>query len=174
MTAVALRPATPADNEFCFQLHKAAMGGYITAIWGWDEQRQRGFHARSFNPGRWQIITAGQADIGMLDVEHRPGEICISRIEIHPDYQGQGIGTFLLSALADEARRKGQDLVLEVLTVNRRAQALYQRLGLKEVARHGENNVKITMRLTHGSSKPCRTPDPQVLADLQDDRQSQG
>jgi GNAT superfamily N-acetyltransferase len=57
----------------------------------------------------------------MLDVEHRPGEICISRIEIHPDYQGQGIGTFLISALADEARRKGQDLVLELLTVNQRA-----------------------------------------------------
>jgi ribosomal protein S18 acetylase RimI-like enzyme len=83
----------------------------------------------------------------VLDVEHRPGEIYISRIEIHPDYQGQGIGTFLISALADEARRTGQDLVLEVLTVNKRAQALYQRLGMKEVARRGE---KITMRLTHG------------------------
>ena len=37
MTPVALRPATSADSEFCFQLHKAAMGEYITAIWGWDE-----------------------------------------------------------------------------------------------------------------------------------------
>ena len=147
MTSVALRPATPADSEFCYQLHKAAMGGYITAIWGWDEQRQRGFQARSFNPARWQIITAGQADIGVLDVEYRPGEIYISRIEIHPDYQGQGIGTLLISALADEARRKGQDLVLDVLTVNHRAQALYRRLGMKEVARHGDNNIRITMRL---------------------------
>ncbi len=34
----ALRPATPADSECCFQLHKAAMGDYVTAIWGWDEQ----------------------------------------------------------------------------------------------------------------------------------------
>lgn len=50
MTSVALRPATSADSEFCFQLHKAAMGGYITAIWGWDEQRQRDSHARSFSP----------------------------------------------------------------------------------------------------------------------------
>ena len=75
MTSVALRPATPADSEFCYQLHKAAMGGYITAIWGWDEEVQQGFHARAFNPGRWQIITAGGADIGMLDVEYRPGEI---------------------------------------------------------------------------------------------------
>jgi ribosomal protein S18 acetylase RimI-like enzyme len=146
MTRVALRPATPADSEFCFQLHKAAMGDYVTAIWGWDDQVQRDFHARAFNPGRWQIITAGGADIGMLDVEYRPAEIYLARIEIHPDHQGGGIGTRLISALIDEARQKDQDLVLDVLTVNYRAQALYQRLGMTEVARHGDNNIKITMR----------------------------
>ena len=61
---------------------------------------------------------------------------------------GRGISTRLISALADEARQKGQDLVLDVLTVNHRAQALYQRLGMTEVARHGDGNIKITMRLT--------------------------
>ena len=152
MTAVALRPATPADSEFCFQLHKAAMGDYVTAIWGWDEQVQRDFHARAFNPGRWQIITAGGADIGMLDVEYRPAEIYLARIEIHPNQQGGGIGTRLISALIDEAGQKSQDLVLDVLTVNHRAQALYQRLGMAEVARHGDGNIKITMRSVH----PCR------------------
>jgi ribosomal protein S18 acetylase RimI-like enzyme len=152
MTPIALRPATPADSEFCFQLHKAAMGDYVTAIWGWDEQVQRDFHACAFNPGRWQIITAGEADIGMLDVEYRPAEIFLARIEIHPDHQGRGIGTRLISALIDEARQKGQDLVLDVLTVNHRAQALYQQLGMTEAARHGDNNIKITMR----SARPRR------------------
>jgi ribosomal protein S18 acetylase RimI-like enzyme len=146
MTPVALRPATAADSEFCFQLHKAAMGGYITAIWGWDEQRQRDSHTRSFNPRRWQIITADGTDIGMIDVEYRPAEIYLSRIEISPGHQGHGIGTHLVSALIDEARQNGQDLVLDVLTVNHRAQALYQRLGMTEVARTGEGNIKITMR----------------------------
>jgi len=150
MTSVTLRAATPTDSEFCFQLHKAAMGDYITAIWGWDEQRQRDFHARSFNPGRWQIITAAGTDIGMIDVEYRPAEIYLSRIEIHPSHQGDGIGTRLISALIDEARQNDQDLVLDVLTVNHRAQALYQRLGMTEVARHGDNNIKIIMR----SSRP--------------------
>src|SRR5436309_8893729 len=83
-SAIALRPATPADAGFCYQLHKAAMGEYITAIWGWDEQVQRAFHDRAFNPRRWQIITAGQAEIGMLDVDYRPGEIYLARIEIDP------------------------------------------------------------------------------------------
>jgi ribosomal protein S18 acetylase RimI-like enzyme len=146
MTVVALRPATPADSEFCFQLHKAAMGGYITAIWGWDEPRQRAFHDRSFHPGRWQVITADGVDVGMIDVEHRPTEVYLGRIEIHPRHQGRGIGTGLITALLDEARRNGQDLALDVLVVNPRAQALYQRLGLTEVARHGDGNIRIRMR----------------------------
>ncbi len=82
---------------------------------------RRDFHARAFNPGRWQINTAGGAGIGMLDVEYRPAEIYLARIEIHPDHQGGGIGTRLISALIDEAGQEGQDLVPHVLTVNRRA-----------------------------------------------------
>jgi hypothetical protein len=50
------------------------MGNYITATWGWDEHVQRGFHTRVFHPGLWQIITPGGADIGMLGVQHRPGQ----------------------------------------------------------------------------------------------------
>ena len=164
MTPVALRPATQGDSEFCYQLHKAAMGGYITAIWGWDEQVQRAFHARAFNPARWQIITAGGTDIGMLDVEQRTGEIYLARIELHPGHQSRGIGTFLVSALLDEAARKGKDLVLDVLAVNHRAQALYQRLGMTEVARHGHNNIKITMR--SAGRQPVSNPftsDPAAL-----------
>lgn len=145
---IALRPATPADSEFCYQLHKAAMGEYVTAIWGWDEQLQRGSHDRAFSLGQWQIITVGGADAGMMTVEYRPREIYLARIEIHPGYQGRGIGTRLIRTLIDEARQKDQDFVLDVLTVNRRAHALYQRLGMTEVARHGENNIKITMRIT--------------------------
>jgi ribosomal protein S18 acetylase RimI-like enzyme len=148
MTTIGLRPATDVDSEFCYQLHKVAMGDYITATWGWDEQVQRGFHARAFDPGHWQIVTVGGAEAGMLSVDYRPSEIYLARIEIHPDYQGRGIGTRLIGALAYEARQKGQDLVLDVLTVNHRAQALYQRLGMTKAARHGDSNIKATMRLT--------------------------
>jgi len=153
MSTVVLRPATPADSEFCYQLHKAALGDYVAATWGWDERVQREFHARAFNPGRWQIIALGETDIGMIDVEYRPGEIYLARIEIHPDHQGCGVGTGLIGALIDEARQNGQDVVLDVLTVNRRAQVLYRRLGLREEAgRFGEDSIKIRMRFT-GSSR---------------------
>lgn len=145
MTAIDLRPTTSADSEYCFQLHKAAMGAYITAIWGWDEQIQRDFHARAFTPDRWQIITADGTEVGMLDVEHRPTDIYLARIELHPDHQGRGIGSQLIRSLLHQARQQGQDLTLDVLVVNQRAQALYRRLGLHEVTRHGENDIKIRM-----------------------------
>lgn len=102
---------------------------------------------RAFNPGHWQIITVGAADAGMLNVEYRPGEIYLARIEVHPDYQGRGIGTRLISALASEARQAGQVLALEVLAVNHRARTLYERLGMTEVARDDDSNTKVTMRL---------------------------
>jgi GNAT superfamily N-acetyltransferase len=62
-----------------------------------------------------------RAGRGMLDVGYRPAEICLARTEIRPGHQGGGIGTRLISALIDEAGQKGQGLVLDVLTVSRRA-----------------------------------------------------
>ncbi|MEU9246424.1 hypothetical protein [Streptomyces sp. NPDC048385] len=44
---------------------------------------------------------------------------------------------------------------MDVLVVNQRANALYRRLGLHEVTRHGENNIKIRM-----STKP---PQPGLI-----------
>ncbi len=145
MTDIGLRWATAGDREYCFDLHKAALGPYVTQIWGWDEQVQRALHARVFAPGRWQIVTADGVDAGVLHVERRPTEIYLGRIEVHPDHQGHGIGSRLLRTLLEQARLEGLDLTLDVLAVNRRAHALYRRLGLREVARHGENGIKIRM-----------------------------
>jgi GNAT superfamily N-acetyltransferase len=119
-TDVALRPASTADSEFCYRLHQAAMGEYVTALFGWDEQVQRDYQDRAFNPASWQIITVAGADAGMIDVERRADEIMLSRIEILPAYQGRGIGTRLIGALIAEAHRQGQALVLEVFAINRR------------------------------------------------------
>ena len=153
MTVIRLRPATSDDSDYCFGLHKAAMGAYVTAVWGWDEALQREYHDRVFAPGQWQIITVDGLNAGVLHVEYRDTEIYLGRISIHPDYQGRGIGSELIGDLLREARGQGRDLTLDVLVVNQRAHALYLRLGLHEVTRHGENDIKIRM-----STKP--PPDP--------------
>jgi ribosomal protein S18 acetylase RimI-like enzyme len=146
MIPIALRPVTPADSEFCFELHKVAMGAYVAAVWGWDDDVQRDYHRRAFAPDRWQIITAGGDDAGLLIVEYRLAEVYLARIEIHPDYQGRGIGAYFIRELTGEARQRGQHLVLDVLTVNHRAQAFYRRHGFREISRPGDSDNKIRMR----------------------------
>lgn len=146
MSVVRLRPAVVGDSEFCFQLHKAAMRDYVDAIWGWEDQPQRDYHDASFDPSRWQIITADDENVGMIEVERGHDAIYLARIEILPSHQGLGIGTSLISSLIEEAESEGKELALDVLVVNSRALALYRRLGLTEVGRHGENKIKISMR----------------------------
>jgi len=124
------------------------MGAYVTAIWGWDEELQRAYHDRAFAPGQWRIITVDGLSAGILDVEHRNTEIYLGRISIHPNYQGRGIGSQLIGDLLRQARELGRDLILDVLVVNQRAHVLYRRLGLHDVARHGENDLKIRMSTT--------------------------
>ncbi|MCX4671155.1 GNAT family N-acetyltransferase [Streptomyces sp. NBC_01381] len=159
MTAIGLRLATASDSEYCFQLHKAAMGAYVTAIWGWDEHVQRGFHARAFTPDRWQIITADGSEVGMLHVEHRPTEIYLARIELHPDHQGRGIGSQLIRSLLHQARLgMAQDLTLDVLAVNQRPGSL----PATEPARgHSSQRERHQDQDVHQIASAW--PDPQIL-----------
>jgi ribosomal protein S18 acetylase RimI-like enzyme len=142
----ALRPATPADREFSYRLHHLALGEYVEAIWGWDEEVQQDFHRRTFDPARTKIVTIEDREIGLVVVHDRPDELYLGLIEIHPDVQGQGIGASLIRRLQREAARRDQPLVLEVLNVNERAFALYRRLGFRETGRGGPNGIKIRMR----------------------------
>jgi GNAT superfamily N-acetyltransferase len=146
MDVIGLRPATAADSEFLFALHRAALGPYVTAIWGWDEDLQRDFHERGLDPEHTRIVTVDGQDAGSLTVHYRPTEIYLGRIQLLPAVQGRGVGSRLIEALLAEAAERGQEVVLEVLSVNERAYALYRRLGFREVGRHGPDNVKIDMR----------------------------
>ncbi|AXB46931.1 GNAT family N-acetyltransferase [Amycolatopsis albispora] len=139
MPIIALRQATPADDEFCFQLHKASLGEYVAELWGWEDDVQREHHHRVFVPERWQIVTVDGADAGILVVEDHPEGLYLGRIELHPDYQGRGIGGVLIQRLIDS----GQPVHLEVLSVNRRAQEFYRRHGFRETGRRAH---KILMR----------------------------
>lgn len=146
MSEMVLRAATPADQEFCFVLHRAAMGAYVEAIWGWEDSAQRAIHEREFAPARTQIINVGNQDVGSLTVRRGPSEIYLERIEIHPDHQGRTIGTQIIQALLDEGAYRKQFVTLDVLAVNHRARAFYRRLGFREVTRHGSGGIKVRMR----------------------------
>jgi len=81
-------------------------------------------------------------------------ELHILKVATHPRFQGMGLATALLQAAYEEGvRRKGTALTLEVRVSNRRAIALYRRLGYQVVGRRpgyyqdGEDALVMTAQL---------------------------
>ncbi|MEU0531845.1 GNAT family N-acetyltransferase [Amycolatopsis tolypomycina] len=143
---IGLRRLRPGDSEFCFRLHRRALGEYVDAVWGWDDPAQRAYHERNFDAAHTQVITVDGHDAGALTVLNGDTEVVLGLIEIDPVYQGRGIGGHVVRALVAEAVSRGQDVVLEVLAVNVRAKAFYERLGCVETGRPREH--KIALRYT--------------------------
>ena len=81
-----------------------------------------------------------------LDVDFGDEEIFLLLVELAPTHQGRGIGSRLIQQILDRASVEGKPLALNVLEVNRRAYALYRRLGFTEARRFVDGPaVKIRM-----------------------------
>lgn len=128
MHPLSLRPATPEDAEFLFQILKATVREYVDQTWGWDEEWQRAYFEMRFDPVKNQIVILDDRDIGVIAVEKREDEVVLSSLYILPEYQGWGIGTLLIKDLLAQASHEGLLVTLRVLKVNP-ARRLYERLG---------------------------------------------
>lgn len=126
--AVEFRLVTHDDYGFLYGLHREVMRGYVEQTWGWDEAWQQDYFARHFRPETEQIIVLHGEDIGLVSVRRNQDELFIENIEILPEFQNQGVGTFIISRVIEEAHRQNCSVALQVLKVNP-AQRLYGRLG---------------------------------------------
>ncbi|WP_410586864.1 GNAT family N-acetyltransferase [Amycolatopsis sp. lyj-23] len=140
---IELRPLRPGDEEFCFRLHRRALGEYVDAIWGWDDPAQRAYHEKHFDRTNTQVITVDGRDAGALTVLDGGTEVVLGLIELDPAYQGRGIGAHVVRTLVADAVSRGRDVVLEVLAVNTRAKAFYERLGFVESGRPREHKIAL-------------------------------
>jgi ribosomal protein S18 acetylase RimI-like enzyme len=78
------------------------------------------------------VIGSFRAAFGMQVADHRPepGELYVDGIAVSPEARGQGIGSRLLDEVAAIAREDSFRWVrLDVVDINPRAQALYERVG---------------------------------------------
>lgn len=123
-----LRRATGADKAFCYQVKKAAIGPYVTQVWGWDEEFQKQFHDRVFEVLQPQVVAYGVLDIGTIDINQQSDHIHLGEFYLLPQFQRQGIGSILLQRVIEQAELAHLPVRLEVLKVNP-AQALYKRHG---------------------------------------------
>jgi ribosomal protein S18 acetylase RimI-like enzyme len=124
-----LRPATPADRDFAFELNRETMKEYVGATWGWDDAEQEALFEESFDPTDCEIVHVGQTDIGLLAVGEDADEIYLAGIDLLPEWQGRGIGSSIVRSLLERGAASGKPVTLRVLHTNPRAEALYVRLG---------------------------------------------
>ena len=76
------------------------------------------------------LALVGEQPVGYVIYWLLPREVDIHNLAVHPAYRRRGIGTALLRAVIDEARRHGVTRVtLEVRKSNEAAQKLYLSLG---------------------------------------------
>lgn len=129
MSNITLRPATESDSEFAFETKRAAFKPYVEEAMGWDEDAQRRRHTERFRSQNFRIIHKAGMDVGVVAVVEEPHRLKLNQIFIKPEYHSQGIGSFCLKLIIDEATESGKPIELRVLHNNPRAIAFYQRLG---------------------------------------------
>jgi hypothetical protein len=84
-----LRPISPADFEWAFELHRAALGEYVERTWGWDGAVQRRLFTGTFDRQPRQVIEVDGTDVGVLVVEERPDELVLVLVDLLPAWHAQ-------------------------------------------------------------------------------------
>lgn len=128
-----LRPATSDDHDALYQVYEASMGERVTRLYGWETHQHRAFHTRLMTEllSDLQTIESGGRVAGLLLLERPESEIHIARIEVHPDFQGRGIGAGVIERIKDEAKQAGLPVTLDVFMINTDARRFYERLGFQ-------------------------------------------
>jgi len=127
---IRLIPSEELHREFSYLVKKAAEGEYIAQIWGWDENFQRDFHAEVWQQNRPDIILYDNRPIGTISIIENEDYIEIRQFFLLPEYQRQGIGSYLLKRILDEADISGRITRLAYLK-NNPVVSLYKRHGFK-------------------------------------------
>lgn len=145
MNSLELRKATLNDSEFACQTKKSAFKEYVEKVWGWDEDEQRTLHERRFASQDFQVIQVSGIDVGILSVVQQPDCTRVNQMFILPEYQSKGTGAACVMRIIEEATTSKLPVRLQVLKINARAFAFFQRLGF---GKHGESETHILTERT--------------------------
>ncbi|UZR27996.1 GNAT family N-acetyltransferase [Methylococcus mesophilus] len=123
------RNAEESDREAIYQLYRLVMRGFISEIWGWDEQWQRSDFSAHFDLQGITLVLKGHELVGYSHIENQDGKIFIRMIVVNPRHQQNGIGTKLLASVIAAADKKSKNIGLEVFKINEVAKAFYEKHG---------------------------------------------
>ena len=141
MKNLQLRKATTDDSEFAYQARKAAFYEYLEKASGWNEADQRQLHQRRFAAHDFRVIQLSGIDVGIIAMSRQSDCIKFHQMFILPEYQGKGIGDAAMRLIIKDATAFRLPIRLQVLKVNNRAFAFYQRMGFEPTGENDTHNL---------------------------------
>ena len=140
MPFLRMRPATPEDLAFAYTITEDAMRGYVEETWGnWDAEEQLQKHRANFTPETYRMLLVEAEVAGLVAVEEFPSHVWLVKLYLLKKYRSQGIGSQVLQGVQRNAANIGKPVILRVLRVNKRAQALYARHGFQVTEENAES-----------------------------------
>ncbi len=128
--ALSLAPAYDDDFEALLSLRMAAMQESLQRLGRFDPQRARERLSRAFEPAHTRHILQGSERVGFVVVLPRMDHLVLDHLYIAPPAQGQGIGSWVMSQVIDEADRLGLSVRVTALK-HSDANRFYQRHGFE-------------------------------------------
>ena len=123
-----LRRATASDCDVAFAIQEASFRMYVDKEKGWDHEKERSQHDRNFDTFDYRVISLQDNVVGMISLDVSDDYIKLDRIFLSPENQGESIGENSMELLMSEAKRLDVPIRLQVMKVNPRAVAFYERL----------------------------------------------
>jgi len=141
-----IRPATLTDAPFLASVSLIALVALREPPHDFDEDEWRqGFISWTEEQVRGEVpfsttsvIEVDGRPVGRLRVVRNRQHVELAGIQLLPEAQSRGIGSAIVESLKSEAAALGIPFELSVEKDNPRARALYERLGLSQVADDGE------------------------------------
>ena len=148
MIVYKIRDATQNDFEDAYSIKKVALQSYVEKTWGWNEQFQRNYHEKYFEPKNLKIIEVENKPVGSLKVIKEKNYIFLSELFIMNKYQSKKIGSTIINDYIKNTNAEKKTVKLQVLRSNGRAVQLYKKLGFKT---YEEDNVYFKMIYRHNN-----------------------
>jgi len=147
------RRATAADLPRVREVVTAAYTRYLTRM-----DRPPAPMLRDYaGPARAGLVwVIGEPVVGLVSLTPEPDSLLIENIAVHPSAQGTGLGRLLLEFAEQEAtRRRLSRVSLYTNEAMTESQAVYTRLGYREVRRATEHGYRRIFMIKDLAARPA-------------------
>ena len=126
-------PATEDVAESLADLRAAAMKPSLVALGRYDAQRVRARLLDGFSAQDTTLVMDGERLAAFFVLQTRSDHLYLDHLYVHPDWQGHGIGSFMMDEVMQRSTKQALPIRLMALKESP-ANAFYQGFGFRQTS----------------------------------------